>query len=154
MRLTAKVQTLEKTVGKALNAPCCTVVMKDAQECRMTLQEAIQAATEGKARSITFDLTKEEERGFHQLHNKAFSREVDDIILEIFSQERVQLEHPLLYSKLPYAIVHEDKNHTYMGHKIGGYYITENGEVFHQTEKDEFAEKHGIGFFICTDERS
>lgn len=151
MKLTTKVQSIEKSARKAAHTPCCTVVYKDAQERRMSLQEAIQAATEGKVRSITFDLTKDEERGFHQLNLKA--NILEDLFSEVYrpKQER---HHPLIQCSLPYAIVHADSpaNHVYMGHQLGGYYVTENGEVFHQSDKDEFAEKHGIGFFICIDD--
>ncbi|MBR6571497.1 MAG: hypothetical protein IKK75_13695 [Clostridia bacterium] len=111
---------------------------------RIPVADALTDGRAGKLKSIFFPLTFNEEQTERYHHNDIL-HEIDDFIDGIRRDTNEPTCSNLIICSRP--IVYARQHPT----KRGGYYITEDGHVFFQTEWREVLEKYGAGFIIVKD---
>lgn len=149
MKLDNRVKTLEKTAGAK---KLCEVVYKVGQGSEepvsMPLEKALQEARTGHVKDIHFPLTfNEQEAEFRYGLNT-----LDSIFHDVAAGIRRDTEPPcfsdslVLCSKPPVFARQSPPQG-----RCGGYFVTDDGEIFHQTAFKELLDRRGAGFIIVLD---
>lgn len=151
MKLDSRLTALEANLN---NKSLCTVYYKAGQGpsggeegLHLPIDKALKEAKTGHVKSIELPLTFNEQQAEYLygrgVLEKAFRdiqegtrRDTDN---PSFSS-LILCSKPILYAKQAPPVG-----------RVGGYFVTEDGEVFHQTHWREMLEKHKAGFIIVTD---
>lgn len=149
MKLDNRVKALEKTTG-AKNL--CEVVYKAGQgpddPVSMPLEKALQEARTGHVKEIHFPLTfNERETEFRYGKDR-----MEAVFHDVFDKIRRDTEPPALCDSLvlcskPPVFARQSPPQG----RCGGYFVTDDGEIFHQTAFKELLERRGAGFIIVLD---
>ena len=149
MKLDSRVKTLEKTTS---TKKLCEVVYKAGQgpddPVSMPLEKALQEAKTGHVKDIHFPLTfNEQETEFRYRLNS-----LDSIFHDVATGIRRDTELPcssynLVLCSKPVIYARQSPPQG----RCGGYFVTDDGELFHQTAYKELLERRGAGFIIVLD---
>lgn len=149
MKLDNRVKALEKTTGvKEL----CKVVYKAGQgpddPVSMPLEKALQEARTGHVKDIHFPLTFNEQEAQFRYARDSFESIVHDTVNRIRRDEGqpITCDNLVLCSK-PVIYARQSPPQG----RCGGYFVTDDGEIFHQTTFKELMERRGAGFIIVLD---
>ena len=145
MSLEKKVAALERRAPVKL----CSVTYKVNQgpegEVMLPMDKALQEARTGRVKEIRFPLTfNEQQKERLYAHNQVerwFTDAFDGIQRDTTSTENLILcSRPIVSAK---QAPPRDN--------IGGYFTTEDGQTFHQSEYKEILKQHNAGFIIVRD---
>ena len=154
MNTKARIDRLEASTRAAAGG--CTVTYKALHKVAppetMSLDAAVQLARKGVVRSISFPMSfneteAERRHGLNEL-DRAFSE------LKGISRDGspMGMDSRLLLTALPVLYAKQAPPHAVSnGHLCGGYFVTDDGEEFHQTQWQEILKRRGCGFIVVTD---
>lgn len=147
MNTKKRVQALEKTSQGT--AQTVTVTFrpgnnKAAKEC--SLEKAIELARRGELEAISFPLTYEEQQvknrdGFHAL-DTAFE------YLDGINRDTSPMHDALVLCSKPVVYARQAPPHEWGGNLFGGYYITADGEEFHQSDCRALLKRRNAGTIV------
>lgn len=144
MKLSNRVKNLESSTALA---SLCRVVYKAGKgpegEALLPFDKAVQEARVGRVKRIEFPLSFNEQQA-----EKAASKNILDQLSDAIEGIRrdtgapdagrlILCTKPIVYAK-----------QTLPKHGIGGYFVTQDGETFHQTQWREVMASRGAGFII------
>lgn len=149
MKLTGKVSALERSL--AASAKLCCVEYKANQgpegDVMLPVDRALQEAKSGRVKRISFPLTFDEEQA-ERLHA---GRQLERWLADLQNGIRRDTETPsvanLILCSKPIIFARQAPPR---GH-VGGYFITEDGTPFHQTEWRKILDENNAGFVIVRD---
>lgn len=149
MKLSNKVASLERAFHAS---GACSVRYKVGRgpsgEVTVPIEKALEDARKGRIKAMSFPLTFNEEQAERASEGDILA-EIGEIMDGIrrdtnkcrgFSDVFVLCSRPIIYA-------HQAPPKGW----CGGYFVTEDGEEFHQTEWKEILAKHGAGFIIVKD---
>lgn len=150
MKLNSKVAALEKAAGTADKALCCTVDFKAGRgprEKRMSRAAAIEAIQRGEVQAVQFDLSFAEEQAERRRGNilDVLYEEIQGVRRDDGSQAP-GASHSLVLCTKPVIFARQAPPSGCP--PVGGNFITEDGEAFHQSQWKELLERRGAGFII------
>ena len=146
MKLASKVAALER--ASTAPAKLCSVTYKAGQgpegAIHLPMEKALQEAKTGHVKQIRFPLTINEEQA-----ERLYSMNQLDQWFEGYKEGiRRDTEQPsaqsLILCSKPIVFARQAPPHG----RIGGYFITEDGTTFHQTEWRDILTKYHAGFII------
>lgn len=147
MNVQRRVQTLEK--ASQGTAQTVTVTYKPgsgkaAKQC--SLETAFELARRGELEAISFPLTYEEQQvkrrdGFHAL-DAAFEQ------LDGINRDTSPAHDVLVLCSKPVIYARQAPPHEWNGRMFGGYYITTDGEEFHQSDCRALLNRRNAGTII------
>lgn len=151
MSIGQRVKRLEKLAQPEM----CTVTYKamysDLREEQLPIDKAMEAARAGRVKAISFHLTFNEE----QAERSSGQASMDEIIEEMRGVMRdtrsASVSSRLLLCTKPVVYAKQAPPKECNGHFVGGNFITEDGQEFHQTEWEKILKERGAGFIVVTD---
>lgn len=149
MKLDGKITALER--ASTTPAKLCCVTYKANQgpagEIRLSMDKALQEARTGRVKEIHFPLTFNEEQAERLYARDELERWLSDYRAGINRDLYKSAADRLILCTKPVVFARQAPPRG----RIGGYFITEDGTPFHQTQWQEILSQYGAGFIIVRD---
>ncbi len=149
MKLESKVTALER--ASTASAKLCSVVYKAGQgpegEILLPLDKALQEAKTGHVKDIRFPLTFNEEQAERLYSRNQLDKWFSDYRDGIKRDSDPPSTANLVLCSKPVVFARQAPPHG----RIGGYFITDDGTPFHQTEWQDILKNYNAGFIIVRD---
>lgn len=144
-----------KRLEKLAQPEVCTVTYKamysDLREEQLPIDKAMEAARAGRVKAISFHLTFNEEQA-ERSSGHAIMDEICEEMQGIMRDTRsASVSSRLLLCTKPIVYAKQAPPKDCFGHLVGGCFITEEGQEFHQTEWEKILKERGAGFIVVTD---
>lgn len=149
MKLENKVAALER--ASTTSAKLCSVTYKVGQgpegEILLTVEKALQEARTGRVKEIRFPLTFNEEQAERLYTRNELERWFADCRDGIRRDTDAPSTDNLILCSKPVVFARQAPPRG----RVGGYFITEDGTPFHQTEWKTILTQYDAGFIIVLD---
>lgn len=144
-----------KRLEKLAQPEVCTVTYKamysDLREEQLPIDKAMEAARAGRVKAISFHLTFNEEQA-ERSSGHAIMDEICEEMQGIMRDTRsASVSSRLLLCTKPIVYAKQAPPKECNGHFVGGNFITEDGQEFHQTEWEKILKERDAGFIVVTD---
>lgn len=151
MSVKKRVSALEKVWSPGLCMVKYKAMYSDLREEQLPLDKAFEAAKAGRVAAITFPLSFNESMA----EVRSGQAIMDEIIEEMRGVMRdtgsPSVSSRLLLCTKPIVYAKQAPPKDCFGHLVGGCFITEDGQEFHQSEWEKILKERDAGFIVVTD---
>lgn len=147
------VSRLEKTV-QAKQGLCDVtykVLRKNAPAESMTLARAFAEARRGVVKEIRFHLSFDEQQAEQHAGGDLLSTMYDELAGIHHDTDPPGYDTRLLLCSKPILYARQAPARHCNGHTMGGYFVTEDGEEFHQSQWHDMLKNRGCGYIVVKD---